>query len=71
MCLSKAFLDKNGDKELLLDEVASLKVEGENLVLRTLFGEEKELKGRVREVDFMKHTILLDGVEKAETVKAR
>jgi len=71
MCLSKAFLDNNGEQELLLEEVASLKVEGDSLLLRTLFGEEKKLKGRVREVDFMKHTILLDGAKKTETVKSR
>jgi predicted RNA-binding protein len=60
MCLSKAYLDKNGDRQLLLEEVASVKLENDIVTLKTLFGEQKELKAGIREIDFMTHNILLE-----------
>lgn len=60
MCLSKVYLKKNGDQELLLEEVASVKFENNKLYLKTLFGEQKEVKAGIREIDLMKHNILLE-----------
>jgi predicted RNA-binding protein len=59
MCLSKAYLIKNGERELLMEEVSSVKSEGDKLLLKTLFGEQKELKAGIKEIDFMTHNILL------------
>ena len=59
MCLSKAYLIKNGERELVMEEVSSVKSEGDKLLLKTLFGEQKELKAGIKEIDFMTHNILL------------
>lgn len=59
MCLSKAYLDKDGKRELVMDEVASIRVEGAGLSLKTLFGEQKKIEAEIREVDFSTHIILL------------
>ena len=59
MCLSKAYLDRNGQRELLLEEVASVAVSGETLRLKTVFGEQKEVGARIREIDFLAHSIVL------------
>ena len=60
MCLSKVFLKKNGNQELLLEEVASVRFENDKLYLKTLFGEQKEIKAGIIEIDLMKHNILLE-----------
>lgn len=59
MCLSKAYLEKNGDRQLILEEVASVKIENDKLTLKTLFGEQKEVEAGIREIDFMTHSIIL------------
>ncbi len=63
MCLSKASVTKNGSSELLLEEVASLTIEDGSLLLKTLFGEEKEVPAKVRKVDFMTHSIFLENLK--------
>ena len=67
MCLSKAYVDKNGNKELLMEEVASLDIEDNKLRLKTLFGEEKELTASIKRIDFMTHNIFLAEVKPDET----
>jgi len=60
MCLSKAYVEKNGGRELLMEEVASIDFKGDRLQLKTLFGEEKEISGSIKRIDFMTHNILLE-----------
>ena len=60
MCLSKAYVDRGGEKELLVEEVASVEVSGSRIRLKTLFGEQKEIGAHIREIDFLTHTILLE-----------
>lgn len=58
MCLARAYLDD--EEKPLLEEVAELRVEGNKLRFRTLFGEERELQACLREIDFQNSTILLE-----------
>ena len=62
MCLSKAYLTGDGGTELFLEEVSSLKIEGEKLLLGNLLGEQKEIVARIREIDFVKHRITLEKI---------
>ena len=63
MCLSKAYVERNGDRELILEDVASVKIENNKLLFKTLFGEQKEVKASIRQVDFMTHSIFLENLE--------
>jgi predicted RNA-binding protein len=60
MCLSKAYFDTKGKRELLMEEVASLQIKGEKLLLTTLFEEQKEVWANIREINFMTHSIFLE-----------
>jgi len=60
MCLSKAYVERNGNRELLLEEIASVKIENNKLLFKTLFGEQKEVKASIRQIDFMTHSIFLE-----------
>ena len=63
MCLSKAYVDRDGERELLMEEVASLKIEGEKLLFKTVFGEQKEVKASIRQIDFMTHSVFLENLK--------
>ena len=60
MCLSKVYFDRDGKKEVLLDEVASVVVDDGKLQLKTLFGEQQEINARIKEIDLVSHSILLE-----------
>ena len=60
MCLSKAYVEKDGKKDFLMTDIASVKVDGKNLVLSSLFGEKKEITAAIREIDFTTSLIKLE-----------
>ncbi|NQT72363.1 MAG: CooT family nickel-binding protein [Chloroflexi bacterium] len=62
MCLAKAYLSKGEETEFILEDVVRLIIEGNNLNLRTLFGEQKEINGFVKEVDFQNSRILIEQI---------
>ena len=63
MCLSKVYVDRDGERELLMKEIASVKFEDGKLLLRTLFGEQKEIGANIREIDFLTYSILLENLK--------
>ena len=64
MCLSKVFVDKNGERKLLMEEVTSVKIGGGKLFFKTLFGEQKEIEGNIKQIDFLAHTITMENLGK-------
>ena len=63
MCLSKAYVERHGGRELLMEEIASIAIENDRLRLKTLFGEEKEVYGSIKRIDFMTHNIYLQEIK--------
>ncbi len=66
MCLSKAYIEKNGERELFMDEVASLEVSDDKLLLKSLLGEQREIGASIKEVDFLSHNIVLSDLKGRE-----
>ena len=60
MCLSKAYIEKDGKKEFLMTDIASVKVEDGSLILKSLFGEKKEVAAIIREIDFTASVLKLE-----------
>ena len=60
MCLSKAYIDRNGERGLLMEEVVALEVRDDRLLLKSLLGEQKEVEANIREIDFLTHSIVLE-----------
>ena len=60
VCDLKAFVKKNGKEELLLDSVNQVRAEGEEVILRNLFGEEKRVRGILREVSLVKNRLTVE-----------
>ena len=59
MCLSKAYIVKDGKKEFLMTDIVSVKVNGDKLVLSSLFGEKKLFSANILEIDFTANTLKL------------
>lgn len=59
MCLATAYLNKEGDEPILRD-IAYVQFNDNSVKMKTLFGEEKVVIGRVLEVDFSTSRIMLD-----------
>lgn len=59
MCESHAYVLREGEEEKILDDVTFLKPEDDKVVLRNLFGDEVTVKGKIEEIRFMDHKILL------------
>jgi len=64
MCLSKAYVDRNGERELVMEEIASVELTDDKLLFKTLFGEQKEIKANIREINFTTHSIILENPDK-------
>jgi predicted RNA-binding protein len=65
MCLAKAYLNKWG-KEPLVQDIAHMRLLDDQVELKTLFGEERVISGRVVEIDFSASRILLNESVKAD-----
>lgn len=59
MCESHAYIVRNGEEEKVLDDVTFLKPLDDKIVLRNLFGDEVAVQGKIEEIRFMDHKILL------------
>ena len=60
MCLSKAYVDRNGRMELLSEEVASLEIEKGKVLVKELFGEQKVIRANIKKIDFLNGKIILE-----------
>jgi predicted RNA-binding protein len=59
MCDLKAYVLNNDKEELLLESVNHIRSEGGEVLLRNLFGEEKRVRGDIREVSLVKNRVLV------------
>lgn len=63
MCEANAYIYKDGKEELYLENVDVLIPEGSNIYMKNLFGEQKTLKGYVKEISLLRHKIVLKEAE--------
>lgn len=63
MCEANAYLiRKNGKEELVLGDLNVLRPEGKELFLQNIFGEQKRIEARLKEIDLLAHKIILEEV---------
>ena len=60
MCDLKAYVRNNDREELVLESVNLIRSEGGEVFLRNLFGEEKRVRGEVREVSLVRNRVVLE-----------
>ena len=62
MCESNAYMMKEGKEELILEDVMILRPENGELFLQNIFGEEKRIKARIKEMNLVDHEIILEEI---------
>jgi predicted RNA-binding protein len=60
MCESSVFIEKEGNRELLMEDVVCVDIDGDEIKLTGILGETRATKGRIREINLMTHTILIE-----------
>ena len=65
MCEATVYMARSGGTETLLSDVVRVKRDGDELILTSLLGERKIVRGRIAEADFLAHTITIEPVPSA------
>ena len=60
MCEANAYLSKGGIEELILEDITLLRPEGSEIFLENMFGEQKRVKARIKEINFTTHRVTLE-----------
>jgi predicted RNA-binding protein len=60
MCESKVLLATAEGEKLVLEDVISIRPEAEGYRLVNLFGEEAHVRGRIKDIDLLKHRIVFE-----------
>lgn len=60
MCESNAYILKEGKEELVLEDISIIRPEPEGLYLQNIFGEQKRIRARIREMNLVDHRIILE-----------
>lgn len=59
MCLGKAFFSAPAGETLLVENIASVEVSYDQVIITTLLGERKYVEAEIQSVDFSKSRIVL------------
>ena len=62
MCESTAYLLKSGQEEKILENVDFIESEGEQIKLVNIFGQELQIKARIKSLSLLDHKIILEPV---------
>jgi predicted RNA-binding protein len=60
MCESKVFVATHEGEQIVLEDVTAIKPEGDGYRLTDLFGKQVHVRGRIKEIDLLKHRIVLE-----------
>lgn len=61
MCLATVYVERNGEKEEVMQDVAWIKPAGRGLRLMGLMGETKLVQAKIKDIDLMSSSITLQG----------
>ena len=59
MCEAAAYIIRNGQEELFLEDVDVIEPDGDNLRLVSIFGEQKIIKATIQSLNLVNHKVIL------------
>jgi predicted RNA-binding protein len=59
MCEAAAYLLENGEERLILEDVDAFTPEGDEVNLRSIFGEQVRVKAKLKSFSLVNHKIIL------------
>jgi predicted RNA-binding protein len=60
VCLATVYVDRDGDREEVMHDVAWVKPEGGDLRLVGFMGETRLVQGKIKDIDLMSSSIILE-----------
>ena len=60
MCIATVYVDDAGQMEKVMQDVVSVEFENNGILLTTILGEERLLVGKIKHIDFLKHTVTVE-----------
>ncbi|MEK7449612.1 MAG: CooT family nickel-binding protein [Planctomycetota bacterium] len=60
MCETNVYLRQNEKEELILKEVATISSQEDGLLMRSIFGEQKNIKARIKEINLTDNKIIIE-----------
>jgi len=60
MCESSVLIESGSGRELLMEDVVLIEIDGEDIKLREILGETQSTKGRIKEINEMSHTVVIE-----------
>jgi predicted RNA-binding protein len=60
MCEANAYLIESGEETLVMENVDVLRPEGNGIYLQDIFGGQRTIKARIKELNLVEHRILLE-----------
>ena len=63
MCEATVYLTEDGQEKEIMRDVMLVQPEGDAWLLVTLLGEQKLVRGTIKKLDFLKHTVHLSQQE--------
>jgi predicted RNA-binding protein len=60
MCEANTYLLKEGKEELILEDLVILRPEQDGIYLQNIFGEQKRVKARIKELNLIEHRVILE-----------
>lgn len=68
LCEVSAYLESGGLERLLMRDVVALEPDGDLILLRSLLGEQKLLRARLKGMDFLRNRITLEEIRPAPAI---
>ncbi len=62
MCEANAYLIKDGEEEIVMKGVDILRSEENGIYLQDIFGGQRTIKARIKELNLVEHKILLEAI---------
>lgn len=60
MCEANAYLVKDGEEKIIMQNVDILRPEKDGIYLQDIFGGQRTIKARIKEMNLVEHKILLE-----------
>ena len=60
MCIATVYIDDAGQMEQVMQDVVTVEFENHGIVLTTILGEKKLLGAKIKQIDFLKHSVTVE-----------
>ncbi|MFN4196411.1 MAG: CooT family nickel-binding protein [Caldimicrobium sp.] len=63
MCQAKIWIINQGEEKEVARDITHLEVHGEEIILKSFFEPPRRIKGKLKEIDFLKAKVLIESDE--------